>query len=301
MYSLIKGIRSKIVDRLGPKICRMSTDQVLSHLANKPSSFVIDLTFGDGSDTRRLLRASESSRVIGVDCDPCVNFESTKQEFGDRFDGFVSKWSQLPSILKSNGESDNCDLIIIEMGPSSSQIEDLNRGFDKEKNGILDLRYNQGEGTEAKKLLKHIDVDTLQKILKVYGGTIKAKAVASQIVEQRYLMKTITTTEHLNEVLVSLHENDRFWMDRGEGDIEENITSVYRALRLFTNNEISEIYFAIRMAELVLEKSGILMIKTSSKFEKNILQKYIFRNSGPSGSLWKMITEDSLEMTFSKV
>ena len=125
------------------------------------------------------------------------------------------------------------------------------------------------------------------KIFKLYGGVIKAKMLVSEIIERRYLMEDIKTVPHLYRVLREAHEKDSFWTDKGDGAILENIDKVFCACRLFTNNEVNQWFFVIRLAELVLKKNGFLVIDAKSEHERNLILKYLYRNSG------SVTTEDS--------
>ena len=185
------------------------TESIISHMASEPSPLVLDLTFGSGTTAGKLLSASEQIRVIGVDCDPqCADtMWRMKCDYGDRFRSYISKWSGLPSLLQGDGEREQCDGVLIELGPSRTQLEDRSRGFDYSQDGRLDLRYDGSEegGVDAAKLIKLADVDNLRRIFKVYGGVIKSKSVARELVERRYLMEDIRTVRHLQSILTQLH------------------------------------------------------------------------------------------------
>ena len=130
-------------------------------------------------------------------------------------------------------------------------------------------------------------MDDLVKIFRVYGGVIKSKMLVSEIIERRFLLEDIKTVPHLCQVLRDAHERDSFWMAKGEEAILENIDKVFRACRMFTNNEVNQLFFAIRLAELVLKKNGFLVIDAKSEHERNLILKYLYRNSG------SVTTEDS--------
>ena len=130
-------------------------------------------------------------------------------------------------------------------------------------------------------------MDDLVKIFKVYGGVIKSKMLVSEIIERRYLLEDIKTVPHLYQVLREAHDKDSFWTAKGDGAILENIDKVFCACRMFTNNEVNQLFFAIRLAELVLKKNGVLVIDAKSEHERNLILKYLYRSSG------SVTTEDS--------
>ena len=286
------------------RFARISTKTLVSEISTRNSSpLIVDLTYGDGDTTRKYLDLNNNIRVIGVDCDPEVDFEESKKYFSGRFHGFLSRWSQLPATLSSSAV-ERCSLMLLETGPSHTQSRDKTRGFSSslEQDGFLDLRYDPRTGINSAKLVQLLDADSLRKILKVYGGTVQSKMIAREIVERRYLLETIETRKHLHEVLTNFHDRERFWEDKTSDEVQDNIESVFRALRMFTNDEINELQFAVRMAEKVLEHEGLFAVTTTSEHEKNILNKCIFRNSGLDNCSagWRIYSEDGLQMIFMK-
>jgi len=250
-----------------------NTDAIVNHISQLTDPLVLDLTLGSGTTSRSLLESSSSVRVLGVDCNPgCRNIiKELETDFPNRFSGYIEKWSNIPETLAVEGLQDVCDTVIIDLAQKSeidAELEDL------------DLRYDKSsDGMKASSIIKVVDVDNLKKILKIYGGVLKAKTIASHLVERRFLMEEINTIRHLRQVLQDIHDQDQFWQGRKD-DIEENIDNVFLSLRMFTNNEINELYYAIEMSELVLERDGLLVINAATEHEKNLVRKFVFRNSG---------------------
>ena len=291
----------------------LNTEIVFSNLPPVSAPLVMDLTLGAGDTSRRLLSESENLRVIAVDCDPDSRDVMRKLEFdfGERITSYLSRWSGLPEILRAEGETATCDAIVLELGPSSLQKENAKRGFDIYKDGDLDKRYDQ-TGVNCAQVIKFTDVDNLRKIFRYYGGVIKAKNIARELVERRYMLQEISTIAHLNQVLSQIHRQDPFWNDRGPESINENIQNVHLALRMFTNNEINELQFSIKMAEVALKEGGILVLDAKSEHEKETATKYIFRKAGNSGqsaseksvqmkNLWENEYSDGSTMIFRKL
>ena len=291
----------------------LNTEIVFSNLPPVSAPLVMDLTLGAGDTSRRLLSESENLRVIAVDCDPDSRDVMRKLEFdfGERINSYLSRWSGLPEILRAEGETATCDAIVLELGPSSLQKENTKRGFDIYADGDLDKRYDQ-TGVNCAQVIKFTDVDNLRKIFRYYGGVIKAKNIARELVERRYMLQEISTIAHLNQVLSQIHRQDPFWNDRGPESINENIQNVHLALRMFTNNEINELQFSIKMAEVALKEGGILVLDAKSEHEKETATKYIFRKAGNSGqsaseksvqmkNLWENEYSDGSTMIFRKL
>ena len=277
------------VSRMG-----LNTEVVFSHLQPASTPVVMDLTLGAGDTSRSLLSESENLRVIAVDCDPDSRDTMRKLEFdfGERISSYLTRWSGLPEIMRAEGETETCDAIVMELGPSRIQKENVRRGFDIYIDGDLDKRYDQA-GVNCAQVIKFTDVDNLRKILRYYGGVIKAKNIASELVERRYMLQEISTIAHLNQVLSQIHRQDPFWNERGPESIDDNIQHVHLALRMFTNDEINELQFSIKMAELVLKEGGILVLDAKSEHEREIATKFLFRKAGNSG---QSTSEKSIQM-----
>jgi len=241
------------------------------------SPLVLDLTLGEGRIARDLLKDT-SVKLIGVDCDPkCMEtISKLKEDFGDRFTGILGKWSDLPSLMNKHWTEKSCDLVLLDLGVSSKQLLDKDRGFNMEENGQLDMRFNM-EGLTCEQLIKHAGVEHLSKILKVYGGVLKSKTVARDILERKFLMEEIKTTNQLLEVLLNSHDRDEFWEAQGDNLKHENIKKVFLGLRMFVNDELNEMEFVIRLAEIVLSKGGLLVCGVGTELEQNFLRKLIFR------------------------
>jgi len=253
--------------------------QVLSQMTSK-NPFILDLTLGAGFTSRNILSNSDA-QILAVDCDPICSdiILQLKSDFGDRFNGHICKWSELPNLLNEEGSKvPICDAILLDTGPSIMQREHVDRGFNCKTGGRLDMRYNS-EGLDCEGLLKFIDQDSLSRILRTYGEVLKAKTVARDILERRFMMEEIKTTDHLLKVLQEGHERDEYWQGMGESSIDENIGKVLLALRMFLNNEVNETEYALNLAEMVLKQGGLLAFAVSSETEKNSLHKFLFRKA----------------------
>jgi len=293
------------VTHVSTNLSSFNTDAIVHHISHVADPLVLDLTLGSGSTSRSILTSSKSARVIAVDCNSASQsvIGQLESDFPERFSGYVEKWSNIPEILADVGLK-GCDAVIIDLGQSGETAEESSE---------LDLRYDKSsDGLKASNLIQTLDVDNLKKMLKIYGGVLKAKTIASHLVERRFLMEEINSTSHLRHVLREIHNQDQFWEDRSD-DIEGNIESVFLALRMFINDEINELYYAIEMSELVLEKDGLLVIKASTEHERNLAKKFVFRNVGSiSGSQseagkmfrnnWQLVSSQNVDtLMFAKI
>jgi len=181
-------------------------------------------------------------------------------------------------------------LVMLDMGPSQEQVKDRMRGMDIRLEGPLDGRYCREEGrTSLSEVLATASEETLMMVLKKYGGVVRARVIAREIVESRYLLEDLQSTSDLLRILVRAHSRQReLWEDKGEGSIDSNIDKAFAALRRFVNDEINEIIFAVRLAEVLLKSGGLFMCHANSEFEENLLKNTIFRD--PSSG-WRQLME----------
>ena len=232
----------------------MSSVALEKHLPTE--GLVLDLTCGQGEHTRKVL-ASTNCSVVGLDCDPSSVsvFSTLESEFGrSRFCGDVGRISSTVDMLRRRGLGPRVAGVMVDMGSHSGHRIDPSRGLDLRLAGPLDSRYCRTEGRlSMAEVLNNIDMDSLTTILKSYGGVIKAKAIACDVVESRYLLQEVTTTGHLLQLLVKSHEKSSdFWDEKEEEAPGENIDKAFLALRRFVNDEVNELVYSVKVSELLL-------------------------------------------------
>ena len=218
---------------------------------------VLDLTLGDGEHSAALL-ASTGCSVVATDCDPASAsvLGRLSAEFGSgRFHGEVSLASGAAAVLRRSGKRPSAVAVMMDMGPSRRQRgQGRERGLELRVEGRLDGRYCREEGLGLAEVLESLQQDRLSHVLKVYGGVVGAREVAAEVVERRYLLEKVVSTQHLLELLERVHtRKGEVWEERGLEAAMANMDKAFLALRRFVNDEVNEMVHAIQMAELVLE------------------------------------------------
>jgi len=258
------------------------SNEVITALGPVEGGSYLDLTFGAGHHSKLLLETCDC-KVLGLDCDPEVNsvLENVKSAYPTKFYPYIGTFSELPNIFDTDFFPPlPLSGIILDLGVSEFQMENNLRGFNLDKNGLLDLRMDPSTDITAGKILQHADKDSLARMFRIYGGVKKAKQVAADVVESRYLLKKMNTTEDLKNVLKTSHDNMEYFETETEGSDDEvgkNCVKVYEALRRFVNDEVNQIEFAITFAERVLEPGATLVVVTRSDIEERLLQKLVFK------------------------
>ena len=222
----------------------------------------IDCTFGGGGYSKEILKYSNTN-VIGLDRDEKTIFLGKKLEkkFSKRFKFYQIKFSQLDTISKSN-----VDAVIFDLGLSSMQLDDLNRGFSFKSKNKLDMTMGLNKIT-AFDVLNNLNEKDLKSIIKTLGDEKDAFKIAKNIVEFRNTKK-ITYTDDLVKIIKKSKKKKYF-------NKIDPCTKTFQALRIFINKEISELINGIIYATKKLKPGGKLLVVSFHSIEDKII-KYLF-------------------------
>ncbi len=245
-------------------------DEVVDALAPKPGQTVIDGTFGAGGYTRAILKAGAA--VIAFDRDP------TAQKFaeglpGDRFRLVERRFSELADEA---GEG-VVDGVVLDIGVSSMQLDEAERGFSFMRDGPLDMRM-AASGQTAADLVNETEQAELARILFVYGEERESRRIARAIVRRRE-EQPFTRTLELAEFIEKALGGRR-------GAKVHPATRSFQALRIAVNEELSELEAGLAAAEHALKAGGRLCVVTFHSLEDRIVKTFLAVRAGrtPSGS-----------------
>jgi len=269
------AIKPNLPTATGPHTPVM-VNEVLEFLKPEKSHTIIDMTFGAGGHTRKILEACPGVRVIGVDRDPAAQAYAKDLQV----EGVLGRFSELPKLLKDIGIKQNSvDGILFDFGASSMQFDEAARGFSLSKNGPLDMRMDQNrlpdQQTAADILAKATEQD-LYKILKVYGEEKQARKIARAIVETRFACKRLETTKELADLVLACFD-DQYKMDKLQRP-SHPATKVFQALRICVNNELNEINYGMIVASKYLKIGGRLVALTFHSLEDTIVKRHLAGN-----------------------
>ncbi len=240
--------------------------EVIDALSPKGGEVYIDGTFGAGGYARAILAAAKN-QLIGLDRDPNVRpfVRSIQSEFGDRFRFVETAFSELDSVAAPG----SVDGVVLDIGVSSMQIDEAVRGFSFQSEGPLDMRMS-GQGVSAANAIKYLSRNDLERIFKVYGEERHARRCADFIVRSREGGE-ITTTSQLAAILEKA---------LGRAGKRHPATRVFQALRIFINDELSELSRALMAAERVLKPGGRLVVVTFHSLEDRIVKNFLRTRAG---------------------
>jgi 16S rRNA (cytosine1402-N4)-methyltransferase len=231
------------------------------------SGLWLDGTLGAGGYTRALLAAG-ADRVIGVDRDPlALQMAATwAGAYGDRVRLVAGTFSDLDELA-----AEPLDGVVLDLGVSSMQLDQAERGFSFMKDGPLDMRMSQA-GPSAADLVNSADEGVLADILYHYGEERASRRIAHAIVAAR-AMEPITTTARLAEIVAKC-------LPRPKPGQSHPATRSFQAIRIAVNTEFQELAEGLNAAERALKPGGLLAVVTFHSLEDRIVKRFFQLASG---------------------
>ena len=238
--------------------------EVLAALNMQDGQICVDGTFGNGGYSEAIVN-SANCNVIGLDRDKNVAPRALELAsiYSGRFDLIETPFSKMDEI-----DLPKVDAVVLDIGVSSMQLDEAERGFSFMRNGPLDMRMG-GQGPSAADAVMHLSADELTQIFRSYGEEKRAKFAASKIIEARE-QGVIDTTLALADIL----ENAL-----GRRGKIHPATRVFQALRIFVNDELGELYRGLCAAEDILKPNGRLVVVTFHSLEDRIVKSYLRRRA----------------------
>lgn len=244
--------------------------EMLAALNPQGGEQIVDGTFGAGGYTKAILEAADC-RVFSIDRDSHVRrfADQLKAAFGGRFVFLSGSFGQMVQLLAEQGV-ESVNGIVLDIGVSSMQLDEAERGFSFKKDGPLDMRMAQ-HGMTAAELVNEASEATLADIIHHYGEEKAARRIAKAIVQSR-AEQPITTTHQLAALVARV-------VGRGKGKIDP-ATRTFQALRIHVNDELGELVRALEAAEQLLAPGGRLVVVTFHSLEDRIVKRFFQSRSG---------------------
>ncbi len=206
--------------------------EVLQCLQLRPDSIVVDATFGGGGHAAHILKAlGPNGRLIGIDRDPLAIQKGTERIDDARCRLLCHSYVELPTALQAAGLT-ACDAILADLGLSSDQLADAERGFGIQAGGPLDLRFNPHQGDSAAELIARASEAELTTIFQDFGEERHAALIARKIVERRS-SNPIATTDQLSRLITEVASSSQKGIHPA--------TRVIQALRIAVNRELDAV------------------------------------------------------------
>ncbi|WP_158913781.1 16S rRNA (cytosine(1402)-N(4))-methyltransferase RsmH [Caulobacter sp. S45] len=250
--------------------------EVVEAIAPRPDAVIVDATFGAGGYTTAFLEAG--ARVVALDRDPnAERFAGPlSATYGERFRLIRRPFSELQEALAEAGVA-HCDGLAFDLGVSSMQLDEAERGFSFMRDGPLDMRMAQ-DGPTAADLVNTAEADELVRILRRYGEEPAARRIAKTLVLRRETQPFLRTADLADTVETALGGR--------RGAPTHPATRTFQALRIAVNDELGELEAGLEAAERVLAPDGRLAVVTFHSLEDRIVKAFMIERGGrtPLGS-----------------
>ncbi|NVK20188.1 MAG: 16S rRNA (cytosine(1402)-N(4))-methyltransferase RsmH [Methylocystaceae bacterium] len=241
-------------------------DEIVEAINPKDGDVVVDGTFGGGGYTQAILDKARC-RVIAIDRDPDAIQRGKKlsQELDQRLTMVEGCYGDMAALVNQK-----VNAVVLDIGVSSFQIDEADRGFSFREDGPLDMRMAQS-GESAADVVNTYGEKDLADIIYKYGEERHSRRVAKAIVEARK-EEEITTTGQLAKIVRSV-----VWQAKDKID---PATRTFQGLRIYVNDELGELERGLEAAEQILEPGGRLVVVTFHSLEDRIVKKFIKDRSG---------------------
>ncbi|GAA5218903.1 16S rRNA (cytosine(1402)-N(4))-methyltransferase RsmH [Corallincola platygyrae] len=244
--------------------------EAVDGLAIKPDGIYVDGTFGRGGHSRAILsQLGPKGRLLAIDRDPTAI--AVAQQIDDpRFEIIHGTFSQLATYMEERDLVGQIDGVLLDLGVSSPQLDDSERGFSFIHDGPLDMRMDNSSGMTAADWLATAEVDEIARVLKEYGEERYARKIARAIVHDREETPFTRTSE-----LASLIER----VSPSKEKHKHAATRSFQAIRIEINQELKQIHEVLDAALNVLAPKGRLSVISFHSLEDRIVKQFMRRQS----------------------
>ena len=230
-----------------------------------------DLTFGGGGHSREILSANILNELMAVDCDPdaSARAQNLRSDFGDRFEFVDSKFQDFDKYAKSK----SFDGILLDLGISSFQLMQAEKGFSFRLDAPVDMRLNPREGMSAAEFLEKASLDSLVRAVREYGEERRWRKVVDAIVKARgtgRLQRTLTAAEVVAEAVGGHRSRQRI----------HPATKTFQGVRIAINGELEALATVLPKAFRSLKEGGVLCVISFHSLEDRIVKRFMRKKSG---------------------
>ena len=242
--------------------------EAVDALVVDPGGFYVDGTFGRGGHTAELLsKLSAEASVVAIDKDPQAIAEGERRFSEDsRLQLVHGSFADLSEIVAQMGKSGELSGVLLDLGVSSPQLDQAERGFSFMRDGPLDMRMDTSKGLSAAEWIASADEQEIARVIKEYGEERFARRMASAVVAER--AKTpITRTVQLAGILAAAHPA---W-ERGK----HPATKAFQAIRIFINRELDDLEALLEQIIDTLKVGGRLVVISFHSLEDRRVKRFI--------------------------
>lgn len=262
-------------------------NEVINALNIKENGIYIDATFGRGGHSLEILKKlNKDGKLIAIDRDiDAITYAKNTSPFNvdNRFSIFHTEFNNIINIMQKYADNNNIkdnikdnikvDGILLDLGVSSPQLDNAERGFSFNKNSLLDMRMNNTSGETVAEFIKRTDISELTEIFRNFGEEKYAYKVAKNIIKQREI-KAIETTFELAEIIRQSIPSFQKGKDKA--------TRCFQALRIYINQELFQLESVLPQTINLLKTGGRLVIISFHSLEDRIVKNFLKNESNPT-------------------
>jgi 16S rRNA (cytosine1402-N4)-methyltransferase len=244
-------------------------EEAVAALRPDAGDAVVDATFGGGGHSRRILEELwPEGSLVGIDRDPDAAGRASGLVQDPRFEFVAAAFDEALWAMVEEGS--RADAILFDLGLSSFQVDEPERGFSYVNEGPLDMRMDPRSGMSAAEYLNTVEVGELARVLSEYGDVPRGEArrVAREVVRRRPL---VVTTDLYEAVRAAVG-----WKERGGNPANK----IFQAVRIRVNDELGGLGRALEASERLLEPGGRLVVITFHSGEDRLVKRFISEREG---------------------
>lgn len=247
--------------------------EALDGLAIKPDGVYVDATFGRGGHSNAILeQLGSQGRLIAFDKDPQAIAVAQQQPFQSdpRFRIEHASFAELEQRIKALGLDQKIDGVLMDLGVSSPQLDDPQRGFSFLREGPLDMRMNPQQGISAAQWIATAKESDIADVLWKYGEERFSRRIARRIVQQREEQPITITTQLASLIEQAVPKREKH---------KHAATRSFQAIRIFVNNELDDLQQCLQQSLNVLAVGGRLSVISFHSLEDRIVKQFIAKQS----------------------
>ena len=243
-------------------------DEVKEGLNIKKNGIYVDGTFGRGGHSQMILsQLGSKGQLIGIDRDPEASESlNTVFEKDERFKFIKNEMANIKQITVDNFKSDKIDGLLLDLGVSSPQLDNAQRGFSFQKEGPLDMRMDSNNGISAAKWIEKVSENKLRHILFKYGEERFSSRIARAIIRHRR-EKLIETTKELADIVKRAYPKTH--------QKKHPATKTFQAIRIYINDELKQLEKALIASIEILERGGRICVISFHSLEDRIVKRFM--------------------------
>ncbi len=271
-------------------------EKVIKGLNISSDGIYVDCTFGRGGHSKKILsKIGENGRLIAIDKD----YEAEKyarEHFSKdkRFCFEKNNFSRIVEIIEKYNNNNKVDGILLDLGVSSPQLDDPERGFSFQKAGPIDMRMDKSDKLTALSWLKKADQDEIKEVLKIYGEERYAHKIAKSI-KDSINKDSLSTTIELAEIIEKCYPKNK---KNGRNPA----TKSFQAIRIYINNELQELERFLDSCLDIIVSGGRIVVISFHSLEDRIVKRFIKKHSEGKDVPSKMpLVEMSKNLSLKKI